>query len=170
MISKEETTKEETAAKYQTSKPKFKEAGGDYGWLLKKAKTFMWDAASNTLTLPKGVVLTKEEKEALEEVIGAVKEEAVEVAKRRQLHIEAVQKSGVKFKADAVKGYTVLLSGSYRELTGILAHKVHENLQGMLLVNNRFLNGVWKVISGALGVQKKEEKKTLIMPHVRDGR
>lgn len=166
MTSQEETT----AQKNKKNEPRFKEAGGVYGWLLKKAKTFMWDAASNTLTLPKGVVLTKEEKEALEEVIGAVKEEAAEVAKRRQMHMAAAQKAGVKFKADVVKGYTVLFSGSYRELTGILAQKVHENLQGMLQVNNRFLSGVWKVISGAPGVQKEEKNSALVMSRGRDGR
>lgn len=164
-------SQEENAAGKKTPKPSFKEAGGVHGWLLKKAKTFMWDAASNTFILPKGVVLTKEEKEALEEVIGAIKEEAVEVDKHRQLQMAAAQRAGIKFKANVVKGYDLLLSGSYRELTGVLAHKIHDNLQGMLQVNNRFLNGVWKVISGALNLQQKEERnKTLIMPRGRDGR
>ena len=167
MASNEETKKEE-----KSSKPLFKEAGGVHGWLLKKAKTFMWDAASNTLILPKGVVLSKEEKEALEEVIGEIKEEAVEFEKRRQLQMASIQDAGIKMKKDIVKGYSLLVSGSYRELTGVFAAKIHDNLQNMLLVNNRFLSGIWKIISGAINSpqDKNKEKPKVIMPRGRDGR
>ncbi len=147
--------------KQETSKKKtsIKEAGGVHGWLLKKAKTFMWDAASNTLVLPKGVVLTKEEKEALESVLGAIKDEAKEIDERRQLQMMAMQNTGIKFKNEITKGYTILLSGSYRELTGILASKIHDNLMGMLSVNNRFMTGAWKVISGMLKPESEKKKK-----------
>lgn len=166
MASNEESNKEKKAAE-----PAFREAGGVHGWLLKKAKTFMWDAASNTLILPKGVVLSKEEREALEEVIGSIKDEAAEFDKHRQLQMMAAQKAGIKFKANVVKGYDLLLSGSYRELTGVLAHKVHNNLQGMLMVNRRFLDGVWKVIAGLVkDSPQKPKNKTGIMPRGRDGR
>lgn len=166
MASNEESNKEKNAAD-----PAFREAGGVHGWLLKKAKTFMWDAASNTLILPKGVVLSKEEREALEEVIGAIKDEAAEFDKHRQLQMMAAQKAGVKFKANVVKGYDLLLSGSYRELTGVLAHKVHNNLQGMLMVNRRFLDGVWKVIAGLVkDSPQKPKNKTVVMPRGRNGR
>lgn len=168
MASAEETNKESK----KTSEPAIKEAGGVHGWLLKKAKTFMWDAASNTLILPKGVVLSKEEREALEEVIGAIKDEAAEFDKQRQLQMMAAQKAGIKFKANVVKGYDLLLSGSYRELTGVLAHKVHNNLQGMLMVNRKFLDGVWKVISGLVkdAPEKTPKSKNIVMPRGRDGR
>ncbi len=156
--------------KEKSDKPLIKEAGGIHGWLLKKAKTFMWDAATNTLTLPKGVTLTKEEREALEEVIGEIKEEAVEVAKRRQLQMNFMQEKGVKLKKNIVKGYSLLVSGSYRELTGILANKIHDNLQTMLLVNNRFLSGVWKVISGMLNSPQDKEKPKILSSRGRDGR
>lgn len=166
MASNEESNKEKKAAE-----PAFREAGGVHGWLLKKAKTFMWDAASNTLILPKGVVLSKEEREALEEVIGSIKDEAAEFDKHRQLQMMAAQKAGIKFKANVVKGYDLLLSGSYRELTGVLAHKVHNNLQGMLMVNRRFLDGVWKVIAGLVkDSPQKPKNKTVVMPRGRNGR
>lgn len=165
MASSQEETKQS-----KVSKPLFKEAGGVHGWLLKKAKTFMWDAASNTLTLPKGITLTKEEREALEEVIGEIKEEAVEVEKRRQLQTNAMQKSGIQLKKDIVKGYSLLISGSYRELTGVLAGKIHDNLQNMLQVNNRFLNGVWKTLSGMFNSPQNKERPKIIAPRGRDGR
>ena len=150
-------------------KASIKEAGGVHGWLLKKAKTFMWDAASNTLVLPKGVILTKEEQEALESVLGAIKDEAKEIDERRQLQVMAMQNTGVKFKNDMVKGYTILLSGSYRELTGILATKIHDNLRGMLSVNNRFMSGVWKVISG-MTKNEPEKKKVVVGKKGRESR
>ena len=52
----------------------------------------------------------------------------------------------------------MLFSGSYRELTGILAHKIHDNLQGMLQVNMRYLSGMWKAISGMTKTQKAKQK------------
>lgn len=162
---------EEQKNNKETAKPSFKEAGGIHGWLLKKAKTFMWDAASNTFILPKGIVLSKEEREALEEVIGSIRDEAAEFEQRRQLQMMAAEKSGVRFKKNIVKGYSVLMSGSYREVTGVLAHKIHNNLQGMLLVNNRFLSGVWKIISGLTNTsQDKKKNNTIVMPRGRDGR
>ena len=162
-------TQEETKQP-NLSKPLFKEAGGVHGWLLKKAKTFMWDAASNTLTLPKGVTLTKEEREALEEVIGEIKEEAVEIEKRRQQHLSSMQEKGIKLKKNIVKGYSLLVSGSYRELTGILAGKIHDNLQNMLQINNWFLNGVWKTISGMFNSPQSKNKPKITVPRGRDGR
>ena len=138
------------------------EVGGMRGWLLKKAKTFMWDAASNKLILPKGVVLTKEEKKLLSEMIGEFQDEAEEFEKRKREHMLSAMQAGVQYKANVVKGYSLLFSGSYRELTGILAHKVHDNLQGMLQVNMRFLSGVWKAISGATKAQSKGRKTPTI--------
>lgn len=152
----------ETNENKEQIKTSVKEAGGIHGWLLKKAKTFMWDANSNTLILPKGVTLSKEEREALEEVIGAIKDEAAEFENRRQQQIAAMQQAGIKYKANVVKGYTLLLSSSYRELTGVFAHKVHNNLQDMLMVNKRFISGVWKVISGILHSEPKKQKETTI--------
>ena len=134
------------------------EVGGMRGWLLKKAKTFMWDAASNKLILPKGVVLTKEEKKALEEMIGEFQDEAEEFEKRKREHMLSAMQAGVKYKANVVEGYSVLFSSSYRELTGVLAHKIHDNLQGMLQVNMRYLSGMWKAISGATKTQSKGRK------------
>ena len=165
------TSNDEQKNNKQIQKPSFREAGGVHGWLLKKAKTFMWDAASNTFILPKGVVLTKEEREALEEVIGSIKDEAADFEQRRQLQMMAAEKSGVQFKKNIVKGYTLLMGGSYREVTGVLAQKIHSNLQGMLLVNNRFLSSVWKVISGLANTpQDKKKNNTIVMPRGRDGR
>lgn len=164
-------TSEEKEYKNKDVRPSFKEAGGVHGWLLKKAKTFMWDAASNTFILPKGVVLSKEEREALEEVIGAIRDEAAELEQRRQLQMMASEKAGVQFKQNIVKGYTLLLGGSYREVTGVLAHKVHENLQNMLQINNRFLNGLWKVIAGMTnGGGEKKKNNMFILPKGRGGR
>lgn len=166
MASNQETNKPE-----KTSRPSFKEAGGVHGWLLKKAKTFMWDAASNTFILPKGVVLSKEEREALEEVIGSIRDEAAEFEQRRQLQMAAAEQAGVKFKHNIVKDYSLIMSGSYREVTGVLAHKIHGNLQGMLQVNKRFLNGLWKVISGLTNSSSEKPKgKASVMPRGRDGR
>ena len=65
------STEEELSKK--DKEPKIEEVGGVHGWLLKKAKTFMWDASSNKLILPKGVVLSIEEKAALEDLIGEIK-------------------------------------------------------------------------------------------------
>lgn len=161
---------EEVKPSEKKEKVSIKEAGGVHGWLLKKAKTFMWDAASNTLVLPKGVVLTKEEREALESVFGAIKDEAKEFDERRRLQMLAMQNTGIKFKSEITKGYTILLSGSYRELTGILANKIHDNLRGMLLVNNRFLSGVWKVISGMVKNEPEKQKKTIVSSKGRNGR
>lgn len=166
MASNQETNKPE-----KTSRPSFKEAGGVHGWLLKKAKTFMWDAASNTFILPKGVVLSKEEREALEEVIGSIRDEAAEFEQRRQLQMAAAEQAGVKFKQSIVKDYSLVMSGSYREVTGVLAYKIHNNLQGMLQVNKRFLNGLWKVISGLTNSSPEKTKgKVPMMPRGRDGR
>lgn len=162
------STKEDKEEK--SDKPLIKEAGGIHGWLLRKAKTFMWDAATNTLTLPKGVVLSKEEKEALEEVIGEIKEEAVEFEKRRQLQMASMQEKGIKLKKEIINGYSLLVSGSYRELTGILANKIHNNLQNILQVNNRFLSGVWKVISGMINSPQDKGNPKIIPSRGRDGR
>lgn len=164
MVSADDTAKNEVK-----SKTNIKEAGGVHGWLLKKAKTFMWDAKTNTLTLPQGVVLSLEEKAALEEVLGAVRDEAKEVEKRRLEQMASMQAVGVRYKQNVVKGYSLLVNGTYRELTGVVARKIHDNLQGMLMVNNRFLNGVWKVISG---LTKNEPKKAkfIVKPKDRGGR
>ena len=91
------TSTEEKVETKKSTQTSIKEAGGVHGWLLKKAKTFMWDSASNTLILPKGVILSKEEREALEEVIGAIKDEAAEFDKRRQMQISAMQQAGIKY-------------------------------------------------------------------------
>ena len=130
----------------KNKEPKIEEVGGVHGWLLKKAKTFMWDASSNKLILPKGVVLSLEEKAALEDLIGEIKDEAVEVEKRKLQQMASMQQAGVILKANVVKGYDLLMSGSYRELTGVLAQKIHDNLQGMLMVNKRFLSGLSEYI------------------------
>jgi len=140
------------------------EVGGMRGWLLKKAKTFMWDAASNKLILPKGVVLTKEEKQALRDMIGEFEDEAELFEKRKREHMLSAMQAGVKYKENVVEGYSVLFSGSYRELTGVLAHKIHDNLQGMLQVNMRYLSGLWKAISGATKAQPKQRKASKLMP------
>ena len=161
------STEEELSKK--DKEPKIEEVGGVHGWLLKKAKTFMWDASSNKLILPKGVVLSIEEKAALEDLIGEIKDEAVEVEKRKLQQMASMQQAGVILKANVVKGYDLLMSGSYRELTGVLAQKVHDNLQGMMMVNKRFLSGVWKVISG-LTKTSSEKDKTPIVIKGRDGR
>lgn len=141
----------------ENNEPKIEEVGGVHGWLLKKAKTFMWDASSNKLILPKGVVLTKEEKKALEEMIGEIQDEAEEFEKRKREHMLSAMQAGIQYKANVVKGYTLLLSGSYRELTGVLAHKIHDNLQGMLQVNMRFLSSVWKVLVGVENTSPKQK-------------
>ena len=161
------STEEELSKK--DKEPKIEEVGGVHGWLLKKAKTFMWDASSNKLILPKGVVLSIEEKAALEDLIGEIKDEAVEVEKRKLQQMASMQQAGVILKANVVKGYDLLMSGSYRELTGVLAQKVHDNLQGMMMVNKRFLSGVWKVISG-LTKPSSEKDKTPIVIKGREGR
>ena len=166
MVSTEKTDKQEKLVK-----PTIKEAGGVYGWLLKKVKTFMWDAKTNTLILPQGVVLSLEERAALEEIIGAVKDEAKEVEKHRQMQMEAMIAAGIKYKANVVKGYSLLLSGSYRELTGVVAQKIHSNLQGMLMVNKRFLEGVWKVLASMVKSEpEKTNKNPIIKTQRRDGR
>lgn len=141
------------------TKPSIKEAGGIHGWLLKKAKTFMWDSATNTLILPKGVTLSIEERAALEEVLGAIKDEAAQIAERRQQQMAAMYQAGIRYKKDVVKGYHILLNGTYRELTGVLAHRIHTRLGNMLSVNNRFLNGVWKVISSIMQPTPQKNSK-----------
>ncbi len=161
------STEEELSKKDR--EPKIEEVGGVHGWLLKKAKTFMWDASSNKLILPKGVVLSLEEKAALEDLIGEIKDEAVEVEKRKQQQMAAMQQAGVVLKANVIKGYSLLMSGSYRELTGVLAQKVHNNLQGMLMVNKRFLSGVWNVISSLAKTSSERDKPSVIFKG-RDGR
>ncbi len=153
----------------ENKEPKIEEVGGVHGWLLKKAKTFMWDAASNKLILPKGVILSLEEKAALEDLIGEIKDEAVEFEKRKLQQIASMQQAGVVLKANVVKGYDLLMSGSYRELTGVLAQKVHDNLQGMLMVNKRFLSGLWKVLSGLTNTSSEKDKAPVITKG-RDGR
>ena len=161
------STEEELSKK--DKEPKIEEVGGVHGWLLKKAKTFMWDASSNKLILPKGVVLSIEEKAALEDLIGEIKDEAVEVEKRKLQQMASMQQAGVILKANVVKGYDLLMSGSYRELTGVLAQKVHDNLQGMMMVNKRFLSGVWKVISGLTKTTSEKDKSPVLFKG-RDGR
>ncbi len=153
------TSTEEKVETKKSTQTSIKEAGGVHGWLLKKAKTFMWDSASNTLILPKGVILSKEEREALEEVIGAIKDEAAEFDKRRQMQISAMQQAGIKYKSNYFKEYTLLMSGSYRELTGVVALKIHNNLQNMLMVNKRFVSGIWKVLSGLLNNETQKQQK-----------
>ena len=131
----------------------------------------MWDAKTNTLTLPQGVVLSLEEKAALEEVLGAVRDEAKEVEKRRLEQMASTQAAGVRYKQNVVKGYSLLVNGTYRELTGVVARKIHDNLQGMLMVNNRFLNGVWKVLASMVKSEpEKTNKNPIIKPQRRDGR
>lgn len=146
------------------NKTSIKEAGGIHGWLLKKAKTFMWDGATNTLTLPKGVVLSVDEKKALQEVLGAIVEEAQEVENRRQQQMMSMAQAGIRNKAALIKDYQILLSGSYRELTGILAHRIHTQLGNMLSLNNRFLNGLWQVISGISQTPPKRSKNKSNLP------
>ena len=146
------------------------EVGGMRGWLLKKAKTFMWDASSNKLILPKGVVLSKEEKQALREMIGEFEDEAELFEKRKREHMLSAMQAGVKYKENVVEGYSVLFSGSYRELTGILAHKIHDNLQGMLQVNMRYLSGLWKALSGHLNEPAQKQKTSLKLSKGRGGR
>lgn len=161
------STEEELSKK--DKEPKIEEVGGVHGWLLKKAKTFMWDASSNKLILPKGVVLSVEEKAALEDLIGEIKDEAVEVEKRKLQQMASMQQAGVILRANVVKGYDLLMSGSYRELTGVLAQKVHDNLQDMMMVNKRFLSGVWKVISGLIKTSSEKDKAPIVIKG-RDGR
>ena len=162
------TSTEEKVENKKSNTTSIKEAGGVHGWLLKKAKTFMWDSASNTLILPKGVVLSKEEREAIEEVIGAIKDEAAEFDNRRQLQISAMQQAGIKYKANYFKEYTLLMSGSYRELTGVVALKIHNNLQNMLMVNKRFMSGIWKAISGLVNNEPKKQQTTNIKIQTKD--
>ena len=150
------------------AKTSIKEAGGIHGWLLKKAKTFMWDANTNTLTLPKGVVLSIDEKNALQDVLGAIVEEAHEVENRRQQQMMSMAQAGIKNKAALIKDYQILLSGSYRELTGVLAQRIHEQLGNMLSLNNRFLNGLWQVISGATQSPPKKSKTVPLKKSSRD--
>ena len=90
--------------KEKKQKPEIKEVGGMRGWLLRKAKTFMWDANSNTLVLPKGVVLTVEEKADLQAIFGQIVDDAQIVAKHREQMMELQQQSGVKFKSEVIKG------------------------------------------------------------------
>ena len=116
---------------------------------MRKAKTFMWDAKSNTLVLPKGVVLTLEEKAELEAIFGKIVDHASEVVRHREEMMMKQQQVGVKFKADVIKGYSLLVNGSYRELTGVVAHKIHENLKNVLMINNRFMSSLWKSLSSA---------------------
>ena len=148
-----ESQKDEKKSKKDTQKqseqPEIKEVGGVRGWLLRKANTFMWDAKSNTLVLPKGVVLTLEEKAELEAIFGKIVDHASEVVRHREEMMMKQQQVGVKFKADVIKGYSLLVNGSYRELTGVVAHKIHENLKNVLMINNRFMSSLWKSLSSA---------------------
>lgn len=163
--------KEKEENKEKSNKPenetKIKKVGGIRGWLLRKAKTFMWDANSNTLVLPQGVSLTIEEETELRAMFGEITDQAKVVAQHREQMMSAQQQMGVRFKADVINGYSLLISGSYRELTGVLAHKIHDNLQGMLMVNNRFLSGLWKAISRS---NDNKEKSPLLMKRGNDGR
>ncbi|MBQ8677059.1 MAG: hypothetical protein IJ529_01155 [Alphaproteobacteria bacterium] len=147
MDSGEETEKNEKNKLKKKNTAQIKQVGGLKGWLLRKAKTFMWDANSNTLVLPEGVALTIEERADLEAMFGEIKDQAKVVAKHREQAAAAQQMAGVKFRADVVRGYSLLINGTYRELTGILARKIHDNLQGMLMMNNRFLKEVWTSLS-----------------------
>ena len=161
------------AEKKKTKKEKnaqLEEVGGMKGWLLKKAKTFMWDASTNKLILPKGVVLSKEEKKALADMIGEFQDEAELFEKKKREHMLSAMQAGVQYKANVVKGYSLLFSGSYRELTGVLAHKIHDNLQGMLQVNMRYLSGLWKALSGHLNEPAQRQKTSLKLSKGRGGR
>ena len=141
---KEDNKKDDKQKKSET---KIEKVGGIRGWLLRKAKTFMFDAKNNKLVLPQGVTLTVEEKAELEAMFGEIIDQAKIVAQHREQMMSAQQQAGVRFRANVVEGYNLLVNGTYRELTGILAHKIHDNLQGMLMVNNRFLSGLWKALS-----------------------
>lgn len=148
-----ESQKDEKNSKKDTQKqsmqPEIKEVGGVRGWLLRKAKTFMWDAKSNTLVLPKGVVLTLEEKAELEAMFGKIVDHAAEVVKHREEMMMKQQQAGVKFKDDVIKGYSLLVNGTYREITGVVAHKLQENLKNVIMINNRFISSLWKSLSSA---------------------
>lgn len=152
-----------------SDKTKIKKVGGIRGWLLRKVKTFMWDANSNTLVLPQGVSLTLEEEAELRAMFGEIVDQAKVVAQHREQMMNMQQQMGVRFKADVVEGYNVLVNGTYRELTGLLAHKIHDNLQGMLMVNNRFLSGLWKVISRS-NDNNSNNKTSPLMRRGNDGR
>lgn len=147
-----ESQKDEKNSKKDTQKqsmqPEIKEVGGVRGWLLRKAKTFMWDVKSNTLVLPKGVVLTLEEKAELEAMLGKIVDHAAEVVKHREEMMMKQQQAGVKFKDDVIKGYSLSV-GTYREITGVVAHKLQENLKNVIMINNRFISSLWKSLSSA---------------------
>lgn len=160
---------EEKKNKKNLTEPKVEEAGGMRGWLLKKAKTFVWDAASNTLTLPKGVLLTKEEKKALEEIFGEIRDEAEIVDKHRRLQSEAMQQAGVKLKDNVIKGYALLVKGVARDVNGRAAQRIHDNLQGMVMINKRFLTSVWRAISGTM-MDDKPKQKAVKLTKDRGGR
>lgn len=148
--------------KQPKTEPKIKKVGGLKGWLLRKVKTFMWDANSNTLVLPQGVSLTVEEENELRAMFGEIVDQAKVVAQHREQVMVGQQLAGVKFKANVVKGYNLLVNGTYREFTGLLAHKIHDNLQGMLMVNNRFLSGLWKALSKSNDNTKQQRGKSVI--------
>lgn len=145
---------------------KIEKVGGIKGWLLRKAKTFMFDAKNNKLVLPQGVTLTIEERAELEAMFGEIIDEAKIVAQHREAMMNMQQQMGVKFKSNVVKGYSLLVNGTYRELTGILAHKVHDNLSQMLSVGN--LKGLWKLLSKSNDNNKSE--KLVAMSKARGGR
>lgn len=126
---------------------KIKKVGGIKGWLLRKVKTFVWDANSNTLVLPQGVSLTVEEEAELRAMFGEIVSMAKTVDEHRKQMMIAQEQMGIKFKDGLVEGYSVLVKGTFRELTGVFANRIHDNLKNMLLVNNRFLSGLWKAIS-----------------------
>lgn len=126
------------------SETKIEKVGGIRGWLLRKVKTFVWDAKSNTLVLPQGVSLTVEEEAELRAMFGEIVSHAKTFEDHRR---QMMQQVGIKFKNGLVEGYKLRVKGTYRELTGALAHKIHDNLQGILLVNNRFVKGLWSILS-----------------------
>ncbi len=138
------------------NEPKIEKVGGIKGWLLRKAKTFMFDVKNNKLVLPQGVTLTVEEKAELEAMFGQIIDQAEVVAKHREQVMSAQQQMGVRFKSNVVKGYSLLVNGTYRELTGVLAHKIHDNLSQMLSVGN--LRGLWKVLNKSNDNNKLAEK------------
>lgn len=150
---KEDNKKDDKKKKSET---KIEKVGGIRGWLLRKAKTFMFDAKNNKLVLPQGVTLTIEEKAELEAMFGEIINQAEVVAKHREMMMNAQQQMGVRFKSNVVEGYNLLVNGTYRELTGIVAHKIHDNLANLLSVGN--LRGLWKVLSKSNDNNKVTEK------------
>lgn len=152
--------------KNKKNEPKIEKVGGIRGWLLRKAKTFVFDVKNNKLVLPQGVTLTIEERAELEAMFGQIIDQAEVVAKHREQMMSAQQQAGLHFAAKLREGYTVLVNGTYREITGIVAHKIHDNLKGLLSVGN--LRGLWKVLSksndnnkmaGKVAVKKMQQER-----------